>query len=140
MDNLRQLTCFIGLFHIVSSSHDNTLRVWNETTGQCVVGPFEGHTTWIASVTYSPDGHHIVTESEDSSIKVWKAQELVSFDRLSVKHSWIQFSDGMYGWVIHWNQNSFALPVPSLVISSANTFQVEVDSALFEESWTSCWI
>ena len=81
------------------------------------------------------------SESEDSSIKVWKAQELVSFDRLSVKHSWIQFSDGtLYGWVIHWNQNSFALPVPFLVISSANTFQVEVDSALFGESWTSCWI
>jgi WD40 repeat protein len=40
--------------HIVSGSEDNTIRVWNPTTGQCIAGPFQGHTNWVTSVAYSP--------------------------------------------------------------------------------------
>ena len=59
--------------HIVSGSCDNTIRVWNATTGQCVAGPFEGHTYDVNSVAYSPDGRHIVSCSEDNTIRVWNA-------------------------------------------------------------------
>ena len=55
----------------MSGSRDYTIRVWNPTTGQCVVGPLQGHTSVVNSVVYSPDGSHIVSGSWDKTIRVW---------------------------------------------------------------------
>ena len=54
-------------------SLDQKMRplIWNVVTGQCVAGPFHGHTGCIWSVLYSPDGCHIVSGSEDMTIRVW---------------------------------------------------------------------
>ncbi len=30
-----------------------------------------GHTDWVVSVAYSPDGRHIVSGSRDSTIRIW---------------------------------------------------------------------
>ena len=57
--------------HIVSGSRDNTIRVWDATTGQAVAGSFQGHTDDVISVVYSPDGRHIVSGSQDEIIRVW---------------------------------------------------------------------
>ena len=59
--------------HIVSGSRDNTIRVWNATTGQCVAGPLKGHTDWVTCVAYSPDGNKIVSGFGDKTIRVWNA-------------------------------------------------------------------
>ena len=32
-----------------------------------------GHSNWVTSVAYSPDGKHIVSGSYDSTVKVWNA-------------------------------------------------------------------
>ena len=40
------------------------------TTGQCIAGPFQGHTNGVNSVAYSPDGSHIVSGSDDNTIRV----------------------------------------------------------------------
>ena len=29
---------------VVSGSHDKTVRVWDAVSGECVLGPLEGHT------------------------------------------------------------------------------------------------
>jgi len=47
--------------------------VWNATTGETVAGPFTGHTDWVNSVAFSPDGHHVVSGSYDRTIRVWNA-------------------------------------------------------------------
>ncbi len=57
--------------HIVSGSHDGTIRVWNAITGETVAGPFTGHTDSVKSVAFSPDGHHIASGSDDETIRVW---------------------------------------------------------------------
>jgi WD40 repeat protein len=59
--------------HIVSASEDETIRVWNATTGETVAGPFTGHTDRVNSVAFSPDGQHIVSGSGDRTIRVWNA-------------------------------------------------------------------
>ena len=33
----------------------------------------QGHTHWITSVAYSPDGTHTVSASDDMTIRVWDA-------------------------------------------------------------------
>ena len=33
-----------------------------------------GHTNFVTSVAYSPDGKHIVSGSEDLTVKVWDSQ------------------------------------------------------------------
>ena len=38
-----------------------------------MTGPFQGYTSSVESVVYSPDGRHIVSGSEDSTIVVWDA-------------------------------------------------------------------
>src|SRR6266702_3617040 len=58
---------------IVSGSDDGTIRVWNATTEETVVGPFSGHTSSVWSVAFSPDGLRIVSGSYDQTIRVWNA-------------------------------------------------------------------
>jgi len=58
---------------ITSGSHDDTIRVWNSTTGDTVAGPFTGHTHPVCSVAFSPDGQRIVSGSDDRTIRVWNA-------------------------------------------------------------------
>ena len=33
-----------------------------------------GHSDWVRSVAYSPDGKHVVSGSCDNTVKVWDAQ------------------------------------------------------------------
>ena len=58
---------------IVSGSHDGTVRVWNAVSGECVLGPLEGHTGWVTSVSFSGDGKLIVSGSDDGTVRVWNA-------------------------------------------------------------------
>ncbi|KAG9312565.1 WD40-repeat-containing domain protein [Chiua virens] len=59
--------------HIISGSADQTIRIWNATTGQSVTTPLQGHTDSITSVAYSSDGKYIVSGSEDKTIRIWEA-------------------------------------------------------------------
>jgi WD40 repeat protein len=48
--------------------------VWDAETGETVSGPFQGHTDMVTSVSFSPDGRHIVSGSDDNTIRVWDAE------------------------------------------------------------------
>ena len=38
-----------------------------------MAGPFTGHSDWVNSVAFSPDGQWVVSDSDDKTIYVWNA-------------------------------------------------------------------
>lgn len=59
--------------HIISGSHDSTLRLWDASTGKPVGLPFQGHTDFVYSVAFSPDGRRVVSGSADYTLRIWDA-------------------------------------------------------------------
>ena len=60
--------------HIVSSSSDCTIQLWDAQTGGQVGNPLRGHSGPVYSVAFSPDGNHIVSGSWDMTVRLWNAQ------------------------------------------------------------------
>lgn len=56
--------------HIVSTSADSTIKVWNTLTGACIETLY-GHTDRVCSACYSPDGRYILSASFDWKILRW---------------------------------------------------------------------
>ncbi|CAE6460806.1 unnamed protein product [Rhizoctonia solani] len=49
--------------------------MFDSHTGDLVLGPLEGHTKWVSSVVFSPDGAHIVSGSGDGTVQVWGVKD-----------------------------------------------------------------
>ena len=57
---------------LLTSSYDNTARLWNLESGQSKI--FRGHEWWVWSAAFSPDEKRIVTASQDGSAMVWTVE------------------------------------------------------------------
>ena len=64
--------------HLASAlSKDQTVRVWNATTGEeihCMRGHTNWDTNWSVSIAWSPDGKQLVTGSNDHTVRVWDVE------------------------------------------------------------------
>jgi len=56
----------------VSGSFDQTVRLWDAATG-AAQQTLEGHTGWVRSVAFSPDGKQVVSGSFDQTVRLWDA-------------------------------------------------------------------
>ena len=56
--------------HIVSASWDNTVRIWDIDTEECLA-VLKGHKDLVHSAIFSPDGMHIVSASMDNTARIW---------------------------------------------------------------------
>lgn len=57
---------------IVSASTDNTINLWNVSSGQVVLS-LSGQTGFVTCIAFSPDGTQIASGSSDATIKLWNA-------------------------------------------------------------------
>ena len=56
---------------VLSGSCDNTLRLWELSTGRCL-RTFEGHTDFVNSVAFSSDGRWALSGSGDNTVRLWQ--------------------------------------------------------------------
>ena len=56
---------------LVSGSDDNTITIWDLSTGQ-ELRTLTGHSDSVNSVVISPDGQTVVSGSSDKTIKIWQ--------------------------------------------------------------------
>ena len=74
---------------IVSASWDDTVRIWDSDTGECL-RVLEGHTSTVRSAAYSPDGRSIVSASDYNTIWILTAppsfQEMLEITREKFKN------------------------------------------------------
>lgn len=56
---------------LVSGSEDNTIKLWDLHTGECLV-TLEGHEAGVRAIAISPDGQLLVSGSADHTIKLWQ--------------------------------------------------------------------
>ena len=57
---------------LAGGSEDNTIRLWNPTTGQYLT-TFRGHSGEVNSVAFSADGETLASGSNDDTIKLWNS-------------------------------------------------------------------
>lgn len=55
---------------IVSGAWDNTIRIWDSTTG-IIWKTLEGHNDSVESVDFHPDGLHVASGSSDGTVREW---------------------------------------------------------------------
>lgn len=55
---------------IVSASHDNTVRLWDRSSGACIA-TLQGHQDSVTSVAFSHDSSLIASASDDGTWRLW---------------------------------------------------------------------
>ena len=57
----------------LSGSDDNTLRLWDLTSGQ-TLHTLQGHTHWVRAVAVLADGRRALSGSYDNTLRLWDLQ------------------------------------------------------------------
>jgi hypothetical protein len=56
---------------LISGDYDNTVRVWDATTGENALPPLTGHTSSVFCIAFRPDGTRFASGDWAGAVKVW---------------------------------------------------------------------
>ena len=60
--------------YVASASWDNSVRVWDATTGAPVI-MLQEHQDWVSAVAFTPDSTYLMSASLDGSARVWRVAD-----------------------------------------------------------------
>lgn len=55
---------------LASGSRDKTIKIWDVTTGLCVV-TLTGHDNWVRGLVFHPGGKYLLSAADDKTLRVW---------------------------------------------------------------------
>ncbi|KAI0313948.1 dynein regulator [Amylostereum chailletii] len=61
----------IAVAHVVTSSRDKTIKIWDAIRGQCL-HTLVGHDDWVRSLVFHPNGKYLLSSSDDHTIRIWE--------------------------------------------------------------------
>ena len=107
------------------------MRIWNAATGESEA-ELKGHSGWVYSVVFSPDGSRVVSGSEDNTVRIWNISTGIS--TICADRALLQ--DGIY---VHHRPRDFHISPPLL---STETPSIHLDSPwiVHTESGLRCWL
>ena len=119
--------------------------MWNAITGETSAGPFTGHTFWVNSVAFSPDGQYIVSGSSDQTIRVsnvtkWVVEtNIANFtDHFKVNDDgWICGNMGELLMWIPFVHRGYLQP-PGTVWISGKCTSLDLSNFVHGRSWATC--
>jgi WD40 repeat protein len=74
---------------LASGSDDSTVRLWDLTSHACVA-TLSGHTSFVTSVAFSPDGRLLASGSGDHTIRLWDVSTHTCAAVLSGHAGWVR--------------------------------------------------
>lgn len=54
---------------VATGSRDKSIRIWTQQ-GQCL-RTLNGHDNWVRGLAFAPDGRHLLSVSDDKTLRVW---------------------------------------------------------------------
>jgi WD40 repeat protein len=63
---------------LASGSRDNTVKLWS-VEWQNEVTTLQGHSSYVFSVAFSPDGKYLASGSDDKTVKLWSIENFQDF-------------------------------------------------------------
>jgi Tol biopolymer transport system component len=115
---------------LASGSSDQTIKVWNTKTGECV-STLTGHTHEVMSVAWNNDGTKLATGSHDKTTKIWAVGSAGTFECQSTGQCRSTRHKGSVTSVA-WNNDGSKLATGSWdntikiwAVSSAGTFECQ---------------
>jgi len=59
--------------YVLAVTTDDEIQILNPITGELLGDPLQGHSGWINSLAWSPDGNYLASGGEDGYIIIWDA-------------------------------------------------------------------
>ena len=74
---------------VASASYDNTVRLWDSSTG-ARLQTLEGHSACVRAVVFSPDGKLVASASYDNTVRLWDSSTGVTLQTLEGHSDWVR--------------------------------------------------